>query len=207
MKFQGGTMQRQYFFLATLILALLLAGCTPKAAAQPEEVKALENLTPKNLPEKPAPIDSVTPEIVPHDPPASCPITVPQNPPFVPPVPYDSMGFEGEFWYGSSSLWTAVRQNGIWEALPHNPEGYTQKAFWWRDGYVWSQEPQPALKVTGERLDAVAPPLHVSEATNASASDIGSAMLVGVDMPTLGCWKITGKYADTELSFVVWVAP
>ena len=33
-------------------------------------------------------------------------------------------------------------------------------------------------------------------------------MLVGVDFPTLGCWKITGKYAyaDVELSFVVWVA-
>jgi len=200
-------MQRQYFFLATLILALLLAGCTPKAAAQPEEVKALENLTPKNLPEKPAPIDSVTPEIVPHDPPASCPITVQQNPPFVPPAPYDSMGFEGEFWYGSNSLWTAVRQNGIWEALPHNPEGYTQKVFWWRDGYVWTEEPEPALTVTGERLDALALPLHVSEATNASASDIGSAMLVGVDLPTLGCWKITGKYADAEVSFVVWVAP
>jgi hypothetical protein len=32
-------------------------------------------------------------------------------------------------------------------------------------------------------------------------------MLVGIDLPTLGCWKITGKYADAELSFVVWVAP
>ncbi len=152
-------------------------------------------------------IETATSEVIPHDPPASCPITVPQDPPFTPPAPYDSLGFEGEFWYGSSSLWTAVRQDGIWEALPHNPEGYTQKVFWWRDGYIWSQEPQPALKVTGERLDAPAPPLHVSEATNASASDIGSAMLVGVDIPTLGCWKITGKYADVELSFVVWVAP
>jgi hypothetical protein len=32
-------------------------------------------------------------------------------------------------------------------------------------------------------------------------------MLVGVDFPTLGCWKITGKYAGAELSFVIWVAP
>jgi hypothetical protein len=117
------------------------------------------------------------------------------------------MGFEGEFWYGSSSLWTAVRQNGVWEALPHNPEGYTQKVFWWRDGYIGGHEPEPMVIVTGERLDAPAPPLHASEATNASASDIGSAMLVGVDLPTLGCWKITGQYKKTELSFVVWVAP
>jgi len=117
------------------------------------------------------------------------------------------MGFKGEFWYGSSSLWTAVREDGIWEDLPHNPAGYAQKVFWWRDVHIWTEEPQPALTVTGERLDVAAPPLHVSKATNASAGDMGSAMLVGVDFPTLGCWKVTGRYADTEISFVVWVAP
>ena len=178
-------MQRRYVLLSILILASLLAGCAPKAAAQPEEVKALENPLPTNLPEKQTSIESTTSEVVTHDPPANCPITVPQNPPFAPPAPYDAMGFEGEFWYGSSSLWTAVRENGVWEALPHNPEGYTQKVFWWRDGYVWTEEPEPALTVTGERLDAPASPLNVSKATNASASDIGSAMLVGVDFPTL----------------------
>jgi hypothetical protein len=90
--------------------------------------------------------------------------------------------------------------------LPHNPEGYTQKIFWWRVGYAWNEEPQPEFKVSGERLDAKAPPLIVSDATNAFADDIGSAMLVGVDFPTLGCWKITGQHKDTELSFVIWVA-
>ncbi|MEO5886198.1 MAG: hypothetical protein ABIQ77_00915 [Anaerolineales bacterium] len=68
-------------------------------------------------------------------------------------------------------------------------------------------EPEPALIVTGERLDAEAPPLQVSRATNASAGDIGTAMLFGVDFPTLGCWKITGQYKKTGLDFVVWVAP
>jgi hypothetical protein len=79
--------------------------------------------------------------------------------------------------------------------------------FWWRDGYVWTDEPEPDLTVTGERLDAKAPPLRASKATNAYAGDIGSAMLVGVNFPTAGCWKVTGKYKDAELSFVVWVAP
>jgi len=125
----------------------------------------------------------------------------------MPPPPYDKLGFEGEFWYGSNSLWTEVRQNGIWEALPHNPEGYTQKVFWWRNGYVWTDEPEPALTMTAERLDAKVPIVSASKATNAHASDIGSAMLVGIDLPSLGCWKITGKYRDAELSFVVWVAP
>jgi hypothetical protein len=79
--------------------------------------------------------------------------------------------------------------------------------FWWHEGYIWNEEPEPDLIVTGERLDAPAPPLIVSKATNAYASDIGSAMLVSVDFPTLGCWKITGQYKKSELSFVVWVAP
>lgn len=199
-------MQRLCIFFSILILASFLVGCTPKAVAQPNEVKALENPTPTALLEEPTEVPA-QPEVVPHDPPANCPITVPQDPPFIPPAPYDSLGFEGEFWYGSTSLWTAVRQNGIWEALPHNPTGYTQKVFWWREGYVWNEEPQPELTVTGERLDLSAPPLIVSRATNAYAADIGSAMLVGVDFPTLGCWKIRGKYAEAELSFVVWVAP
>lgn len=200
-------MQRLYFYPHLFLFVALLTGCAPKAGAEPAEVKALENPTATGLPESLAPVDTATPEIVPHDPPASCPITVPQDPAFTPPVPYDTMGFSGEFWYGSNSLWTAVRENGTWEALPHNPEGYTQKVFWWRDGYIWTEEPEPELTVTAERVDAQAPSVHASKATNASASDIGSAMLVGVDLPTLGCWKITGKYADAELSFVVWVAP
>jgi len=95
----------------------------------------------------------------------------------------------------------------VWSALPHNPEGYTQKVFWWRQGYSWKDEPEPQLSVTGRRLDTPAPPLNVSKATNAFAEDIQSAMLVGVDFPTLGCWEITGRIEGNELSFVVWVAP
>ena len=200
-------MLRRHSFLSILILTALLAGCAPKALVQPAEVRALENPTSTELTQESTPIPSTTVEVVPHDPPPSCPVTTPQDPAFVPPSPYDSLGFEGEFWYGSDSLWTAVRYNGVWEALPHNPNGYTQKVFWWRDGYVWTEEPEPELIVTGERLDAPAPALMGSKGTNAYASDIGSAMLVGVDLPTLGCWKLTGKYGDAELSFVVWVAP
>jgi hypothetical protein len=192
-------MQRLYFSLSILILLSFLPGCAPGAVAQPAEVRALENPTLTTA--------TTISEVTPHDPPANCPITQPPDVAFIPPAPYSSLGFDGEFWYGSSSLWTALRQNGIWEALPHNPQGYTQKVFWWRKGYVWNEEPEPELIVSGERLDAAATPLIASEATNAYAGDIGSAMLVGVDLPTLGCWKITGKYSDSELSFVVWVAP
>ena len=135
----------------------------------------------------------------------NCPVTRPPDPPFTPPAPYLQNAPGDYFWYGTESLWTAVPRNGVWADLPHNPQGYTQKVFWWRKGYSWTAEPEPQLYVTGRRLDTSAPPLHVSRATNAFAEDIGSAMLVGVDFPTPGCWEITGRYAGAELSFVVWV--
>ncbi|HEU0292560.1 MAG TPA: hypothetical protein VFR47_07475 [Anaerolineales bacterium] len=192
-------MHKPYTFLSIPILMSFLASCAGNVAAEANEIP------PTNTPEKVQ--STATPEVVPQDPPATCLITVPQDPPFTPPAPYDALGFEGDFWYGSNSLWTAVPQSGTWRGLPLNSGGYTQKVFWWRDGYVWNEEPEPNLIVTGERLDAKAPPLKASKATNAYASDIGSAMLVGVDIPTAGCWKITGRYNDeAELSFVVWVA-
>jgi cytochrome c2 len=140
---------------------------------------------------------------------ATCPVTKPQNPLFAPPTPYAAKApFANEFWYGTENLWVMLRTDGTWRALPHHAEGYTQKIFWWRKGYDWQAEPQPKLTVTGKRLDANAPPLVASRATNAyNAADIGSAMLVGVDVPTLGCWEITGEYGGHKLSFVVQVTP
>ncbi len=78
-------------------------------------------------------------------------------------------------------------------------------SFWY--GTDTPEEPEPHLVMMGRRLDATAPPLDASRATNAFAEDIQSAMLVGVGFPTLGCWELTGRYAGAELSFVVWVAP
>ncbi|HET6593993.1 MAG TPA: hypothetical protein VFG81_00115 [Anaerolineales bacterium] len=192
---------------AFILMTVLLAGCAPKGAAPPAKVKALANPTSTGFTEKPTTTPSSILEVVPHNPPPTCPVTVPQNPLFVPPAPYDSLGFEGSFWYGSNSLWTAIPRDGVWWGLPAHASGYSQKVFWWREGYDWAEEPEPDLIVTGERLDAPAPPVVVSKGTNAYAGDIGSAMLVGVDFPTLGCWKLTGNYRDAELSFVVWVAP
>ena len=200
-------MQRLSFIVFIFIITGIMAGCASKATIRPEEVKALENPTPTNLPDHPIALDTPTLKIVPHDPPAGCPITAPRNHPFVPPTPYDSTGFEGEFWYGSPHLWTVLPTDAIWDALPHNPEGYTQKIFWWSDLFSLKDEPEPELAVTGQRLDGKAPLLRGSRATNAYGGDIGEAMLTGVDFPTLGCWKITGQYKGTELSFVMWVAP
>lgn len=197
-------MQKIFFTLCTFIVALSLASC----AGQPAGAKSLEDYRmPTDVPTIPELTATVQAEVMSSTPPKNCPVTLPQDPLFTPPAPYSKLGSKDNFWYGSNALWTAVPSNGVWGGLPYNPStGLTQKIMWWRDGYSASEEPEPNLIVTGERLDASAPPLNASRATNAFASDIGEAMLVGVDFPTGGCWKITGKYKGTELSFVVWIA-
>lgn len=196
------SMQRQSFLISTLLLAALVAGYAPNAA-QVEEASALEAPTPTGEPDVTLPESALSaqPGTVPDEPSASCPVTGPQNPRFIPPSLYSpDAPWENYFWFGSPSLWAMLPSDGIWRGSIH-------KVFWWRDGYVWNEEPQPALTVTAERLDAAVPPVIVSRATNAYAGDIGSAMLVGVDFPTGGCWKITGQYKGAELGFVVWVTP
>ena len=192
-------MQKLYFTLSILVLTSLLSSCVGSAVAQSNKVVLADN------PEKINP--TTIPDIVAKDPPAECPVTT-NTTSFEAPVPYSpSAPWPSEFWYGWEHLWTALPTNGAWAGLPNNPEGYTQKIFWWSSLFSLKDEPEPALVVFGERLDAKARPLKVSGATNAFARDIGDAMLVGVDFPHLGCWKITGQYKKTGLDFVVWVAP
>jgi hypothetical protein len=153
-------------------------------------------------------VAALTPTAVPTLDREDCAVTQPPETPFVAPAPYNpDPPWGGKFWYGTNRLWTALPREGVWSGLPHNADGYGQKILWWREGYSWTEDPTPQLTVTGRRLDAPAPPLHAHEATNAYAEDIGSAMLVGVSFPTPGCWEITGKVRDQELSFVVWVQP
>jgi hypothetical protein len=134
---------------------------------------------------------------------ASCPATLASQMPFVPPAPYPSKPPGAEFWFGTPQLWTSLPTTGSWANLPYERGAYVQKVFWGRGNYDWRSEPAQQLIVRGVRIDGTAKPLVASAATNAFSSDIGSFMLVLVDVPTSGCWRITGIYQDTQLSFVV----
>lgn len=139
---------------------------------------------------------------------ADCSPTVPPDPAFIPPAPYPVAPPEGAFWYGTPGLWTGLSVDGTWGRLPKNDKGYRQKIFWWTPGDDRTVESSPQLTVIGARLDAAALPLIVSPATNAEADDLGGwAMLVGVDIPTPGCWVITGAYRGQAVSFIVAVEP
>lgn len=143
--------------------------------------------------------------------PTTCPITKPPVRPFVPPSPYPAKTGPDAFWFGTEKLWTSLPADGTWRGLPHykpSDPTFRQKLFWWRQGYNWRAEHPPHLTVTGRRLDGTAPPLGADEANAGWQADKEHAfMVVGINFPTLGCWKVTGDYHGDRLTFVVWVAP
>jgi hypothetical protein len=65
-------------------------------------------------------------------------------------------------------------------------------------------EQVPLITVSGRRLDGPGT-FTFGPGTNATSSDFGEAMLVGIEVPTAGCWEITGRYRGAELSYVVTV--
>ena len=144
--------------------------------------------------------------------PASCPVTTPPEPPFIPPI-YDELS-ENEFPVGTEKLWTYLSKSGIWEWEPHKPghehqvQPLTVKITWLSVDYDWRTELRPNLTVTGKRLDGPASPLLLLPPTNIAGRNARYGfMLSGVYVPTPGCWEITGDYKGQKLSFVVWVQP
>ena len=216
-------MQRPYFFLFILILASFLAGCSPSTTIQPTSAsvppanvdiqptatKSLEDYRLKvGAPTVAALTATAQTAIALSTPPADCPVTTMENVSFRAPAPHAPVApWEGLFWYGTDGLWTALHADGVWAKLPKTSDGYTQKIMWWSDSFVLKDELEPALVVTGQRLDAKSEPLRFYGATNAMADDIGEAMLTGVEFPTLGCWEVRAEYKKSELEFVVWIAP
>lgn len=138
--------------------------------------------------------------------PIACEVTRPTQP-LVPPDGYltePPPGY-GAAWYGTPALWTMLDRDGErWANLPTDADGrLSQKTFWWSTDWVPESEPEPAITVVGTRLDQPWS-FRVDSGTNASA-DFGTAMLVGVTLPSPGCWRLTATYLDASLSIVVLV--
>ena len=141
--------------------------------------------------------------------PDACPVTKPSDRPFVPPPPHPAKPSEGGFWFGSDRLWTGLPVNGTWTGLPHytpNDPTFRQKLFFWRQGYDAQAEGQSKLTVSGRRIDSSAPPLLTDQTSSCSWQGDQSFIVTGINFPTTGCWEITGRYDNDEVTFVVWVA-
>lgn len=130
---------------------------------------------------------------------AGCDVTVPDPQFSAPPPGPAEPNAPGLAFYGNRELWTLLHTDGE----VGGPPG--QKTFW--DSVNWPGipgEPEPAITVSGTRLDGPGS-FAAGAATNAGSSEFGDMMLVGVDVPSAGCWKITGRYKGAELSYVVWI--
>lgn len=136
---------------------------------------------------------------------AECAVTKPE-PAFVAPSPYPAAApplYESD-WYGSEALWTMLDRDG--ERWSAGAMTMGVKTFWWSlDWPGMRDDPQPALTLVGTRLDGPGR-FTAGPATNAARDDFGEAMLVGVEIPTAGCWQITASYGDAVLSYVVSVS-
>ena len=206
-------MYKLYSLLFLLMLAFLLTGCAASVNAHSKEIPIVDsNPGATALPKQansPAPVNA---EAMPGVASATCPVTRAPEVAFVPPEPYPAAPperYENQFWYGTPELWTMLGTDAIWYALPRDKNGYSQKVFWWSRSFDAKVKPFPAFTVTLERLEdssPSAPILAADQATHASA-DFGTAMLTGVKIPGPGCWQVTGQYKESELIFVVWIAP
>ena len=139
----------------------------------------------------------------------SCPVTVPGDEPFIPPsaTPEGPPPSYESVWYGTPELWTRIHVEGeVWDALPVAADGtLTQKTFWWREGFDMIEEGQPEITVTMELVGGSAGPITApGPATSGSHPELGQFMIQGIQIPELGCWRITGEYRGTTLSYVVW---
>jgi hypothetical protein len=147
--------------------------------------------------------------------PASCPVTLPPEPAFIPTGRYPSTppGAPHSFWHGTSGLWTRLDSTGMHSG---GPVASTQwpgvtlirnKSFWWSPGFHPMGTPEPKLKIEGRRLDDEAPALPQPWVTNAHVPEYGGwTMLTMLELP-IGCWEVTGSYGADSVTFVVWVTP
>jgi hypothetical protein len=185
--------------VAGLTLGRLTPGGVGGPGGAPSDSPAPTSSATTSSPPSPSPAET-TPSAAP------CAITAPQ-PVFVPPEPFltrPPANYESE-WYGTAHLFTMLRRVpeplGPWVAA-NGP--FPDKTFWWSVDWVSRDELEPDITVTGRRLDGVGTFTYGHPGTNASA-DFGTAMLVGIDYPSVGCWELTARYRDATLSYVVQV--
>jgi hypothetical protein len=65
----------------------------------------------------------------------------------------------------------------------------------------WFRPAGATLEITGQRLDGEAPPLKAE----VPCCYPTRFQATGLYFPTEGCWEVTARAADRELSFVVWI--
>jgi hypothetical protein len=145
--------------------------------------------------------------------PAICAVTLPSQGAFAPPSALKGLlaniqPTADQFWYGSQKLWTILPADGTLRGeTPAEPHQfvYSNKMPWFRFHPAFSPKDGP-LTIAGKRLDGAAPRFTAIYLSNGFRRDQDNAMIMGgIEIPTFGCWEVTGRYKDQALRFIVWV--
>jgi hypothetical protein len=101
-------------------------------------------------------------------------------------------------WYGSEELAVLVPKNGRWVGMgPAN--NYFDKFWLWRRGYDAGTEPRPDLLLVATRHGDPNSKFETGGGTNAlNPFGFGDAMLMGVEFPSPGCWRVRVTYGKTK---------
>lgn len=125
---------------------------------------------------------------------ASCPVTKPNG--NAPPGQPRTVS-----WHGNGFLWAGLDRDGTLTAKPDQvePDGSIVDKLLWVTTPPWAKP-----TVTGERIDADAPPLRVVRVNTGSFSGAANAShMTPVGFPTAGCWRLTARLGDLSLTYVV----
>lgn len=134
-------------------------------------------------------------------PPSTCNVTLPSE---INAVRATRVGIGGDGMvaaYGTEKFRTLLPTDGIWRGrISNSPDefAYDNKLPWLGD-FSYTDGP---ITVTGKRLDGSAPSFTEIQQISGRRGTMGA-----ISIPVFGCWEITGRYKDQELSFVVWVTP
>lgn len=104
----------------------------------------------------------------------------------------------GRAW-GNEDLWVGgLGDGGVIDARPvfvADDGSIGWKVGWWR-------EVSGTLVISGRRLDADAPPLEASVPDGYGSTGF---QVAGLSFPTEGCWEVTGRVGEAQLTFVTYV--
>ena len=126
----------------------------------------------------------------------SCPVTLPNRsrPPGQP---------RHVSWYGNGLLWAGVERDGTYTVPPDQvgADGTIGNKLLWVTTPPWEK---PAI--SGERIDAAAPPLQaLGVNTGSFAGAANPSHMSPVGFPSAGCWRLTARLRDLSLVYVVQV--
>jgi hypothetical protein len=106
--------------------------------------------------------------------------------------------------YGAPKLWALIPRSGSLASSTSTTGGRFVRTFWYSTAWSIADEPTPSISVSAGRLGG-GDSVTGSAAVSARSRELGTSMIVSLDLPSGGCWQITGTYRDQSLSYVVWV--